>query len=563
MKNKLILITVCLVAVQLIWAQNNPDDLGVQEVQITDYFIPEIPPSSKIERLPTLKDTIQTSHQITIQPINKEFESKLALIPIKAAKIKGQPLPKIDRILISGGVGNMSMPTSKIYYNSDRDKNTIYGIGLAYVESYANIKSSFDEMQKVSAAFRKTDVSLFAKTDLDIGILSGRLLREGRLYQAYGYDPTMFNLAEELTQQYWGYSSFNIVLEGKTANTNMPRYTTKLTLYDLNEYTENLISWSLDLNKQYAENEYFLKVGLDYFLNNLSSKYQFVDSLKKELIFTLKPTITKQVHGGTLALGFDLKSVGQRDSSAATMSIFPAIRYSYVVSEDYVSARAGVRGGLQKNSYWSLSKINPFVLNAQRYDGGTLELVNTKTIYDIYAGFSTYMGNNISIDAECSYANVKQMPFFELDANSTFSNKFKVVYDDVMHFHATASLHWKSSKKSQFDLSFDLHDYQTDSLKHFAYKPTLITRLKGHYNLGDKIIPQIELFTAFNRSFHADTSNGLDLDDIIDFNISLEYKYNTNISAYFKGYNLIGGYQTWQHYPVLGPQVFFGLSFKL
>ena len=49
---------------------------------------------------------------------------------------------------------------------------------------------------KVSAAFRKTDASLFAKTHLDVGILSAHLQRQGRQFQAYGYDPSLYNLKE-------------------------------------------------------------------------------------------------------------------------------------------------------------------------------------------------------------------------------------------------------------------------------------------------------------------------------------------------------------------------------
>ena len=242
MKNKIILISVLLTLTQFVRAQTNPDDLGVQEVQIIDYFIPKIPLSSKIESMPTLKDTIRTSHNVSFQPIDKKFESKLTLKPIQAAKIKGQPLPKIHRTFIYGGVGNMSMPTSRIYYSSDRDRTFIYGLELGYVESYSKIKSSFDELQKVSAAFRKTDASLFAKTHLDVGILSAHLQRQGRQFQAYGYDPSLYNLKEEVSNQYWGYSSLKVVLESNQNTNALPRYLTKLVMSDLNEYTENRIA---------------------------------------------------------------------------------------------------------------------------------------------------------------------------------------------------------------------------------------------------------------------------------------------------------------------------------
>lgn len=563
MKNNIILISTLLVLSQFIWAQTNSDDLGVQEVQITDYFIPQIPLSSKIESIPMLKDTIKTSHNVSFQPHNKQFQSKLKLNPIKAAKIKGQQIPKIYRTYVYGGVGNMSMPTSRIYYNSDRDKSVIYALELGYVESYAKIKSRFDELQKVSAAFRKTDASIFAKTNLDFGVLSAQVQRQGRQHQAYGYNPIQYEINDEWTNQYWGYSSLSFTLESKQSSNSFPGYVTKFLMSDLNEYTENRIAWSLELDKRHAENDLSLDVGLDYYINNLSTKYQFVDSLKKELIFTVKPSVEKEVKGGTLSLGFELQSEDKRNSSDIKVHLFPDIHYGYVISKDYIYAKSGLRGGLQKNSYWSFSKSNPFILNALAYDGAGLNLQNTKTLYDLYVAISTYLGYELYFDAECSYSRVHEMPFFELDYQSTYANKFRVVYDNASHFTTSAVIDWKPNEKSIINLSVDYHNYQTDSIQSFSYKPTLMTKLKANFNLGDKILPQIQFFTAFNRSKTASESSTPGLKDIIDFNLSLEYKYNPNISAYFKGYNMIGGYQIWENYPVLGPQVFFGLSFRL
>lgn len=563
MNNKQIIIAICLAFSQMIWAQNESDNLGVQEVQITDFFIPEIPVSSKIESIPTLKDTIQTSHRINFYPLNKPYEGKLTLEPIKAAKIKGQSVPKIHRAYVYGGVGNMSMPTSRFYYNSDRDRKIIYGLELGYVESYSKIKSSFTDLQKVSAAFRETDFAIYAKTDTDFGVLSAYASRLGRQHQAYGYDPQIYNLEESLSQQYWGYSSLSLSLQSKESDKNKLRYFTKLYAYDLNEFTENSISWSLKLKQSVNHHDYSLGIGLDYDINNQSDKYQFADSLSKEMIFSISPSLSKEIYGGVLNVGFDLKSVDTRDSASVNISVFPAVHYSYLFSPNYLKASVGFRGSLKDNSYWTLSQMNPFILNALPYDGGGLTLVNSKTKYDAYVGLTTYLGYNIQLFAECSYARVMDMPFFELDNLSSNKNKFMVVYDDVNHLHSHATIQWQISEKSMIDLTVDYHKYKTDSLQSFAYKPGFKTHLKAQCNIGDKILPQIEFFSSINRSHNNNSPNALELKNIIDFNVFLEYVYNSNISAYFKGYNMIGGYQIWEHYPVLGPQVFFGLSFKL
>lgn len=539
------------------------DDLGVQEIQVTKSFIPSIPEANKLLDIPTLSDTIKISKLVSYSPINKRFESQLSLSPIQAAKIKGEPLSKLYSTYIYGGVGNMSMPTARLFYSSDRNKSLSYALSLGYIESYANVNSVSDKDQKVSAAFRETDFSTYLKKDFDFGIFNANISRQGNLFQAYGHNPSL-KLEERLTEEYWGYSTLSLSLQSKNTDKGKPSYYTKLFAYDLNEKTENTLSWMLSLSQSYGMNSYSLGLAVDYDLNNLSDKYVFADSLVKELIITLSPSWSRPLGGGDLNVGFQAISRDSRDSSDIILSIFPQIRYDYVFSEHFQRAYLGVRGGLVENSYWTLSKKNPFVFDALNLDGGSLNLVNGQVNYDFYLGLNSYLGANIKWSSELSYGRKENMVFFELDRNSTYQNKFNVVYDDVNHLQLKAFLNWNININSNLDLKLEYNKYDLDSISDFAYKPRFKSNLNYSYNIGDKIIPSLELVTAINRSTATDsTSSAPILNDIYDINLALEYRYNNLFSAYFKANNLIGGYQTWENYPVLGPQVFFGLSFRL
>ena len=175
----------------------------------------------------------------------------------------------------------------------------------------------------------------------------------------------------------------------------------------------------------------------------------------------------------------------------------------------------------------------------------------------------SYLGANVNWSSEVSYARKENMVFFELDKNSTYQNKFKVSYDDVNHLKLNAFLSWDINANSNLDLKLNYNKYEVDSLVDFAYRPDFTSNLGFIYNIGDKIFPKLEFVTAINRSTATDSTSSVPiLEDIFDLNLALEYRYNNLFSAYFKGNNLIGGYQIWENYPVLGPQVFFGLSFR-
>ena len=546
---------------QSIFAQTD-GDLGVQEVQVTESFIPDVPEVIKLADNPKLSDTIKITKSVSYKPLKRRFETQFKLNPIKSAKIKGEPLSKLYHTYIYGGVGNMSMPTSRIFYSSDRNKSLTYGLVLGYVESYSNVKSAFDIEQKVSAAFRETDFSAYVKKDLDFGIMNAYISRQGNIFQAYGYNPNL-KLEERFTQEYWGYSTMSVSLQSKNTDKSKPSYYAKLFAYDLNEQTENSVYCLLSAQQSFGLNDYSIELAIDYDFNNPSDKYVFVDSLLKELILTFTPSVSRELGGGYLNLGFELKSIDTRDSADISYAIFPQIHYDYIFSEKHLSAHAGVRGGLDENSYWTLSKKNPFILNALTTDGGGLNLINSSIKYDVYVGMNSYLGANINWSSELSYARVEGMSFFDLDDYSIYQNKFKVVYDDVNHLSWSSELDWEMNSNAKLNLQLDYHNYDIDSLQDYAYKPSIVSKLGFSYNIGDKILSQLELVGAFDRSTAINSASTVPLlNDIIDINFALEYKYNSIFSAYFKARNLIGGYQIWENYPVLGPQVFFGLSFR-
>ena len=537
-------------------------DLGLQEVQVIDSFIPVVPSADKLMDIPQLVDTIKLNKNIIYSPLNKYLKGRLKLNSIKAATIKGEPLSNLYKSYIYGGFGNMSMPTSKIHINSDRNKTLSYALLLSYKKSYADVKSIFDENQKVSASFRETDFSAFLKKDFEPGIVNAFISRQGHMFRAYGYNPSL-NLSKESVEEYWGYSKAIISFQSKNKYNNRPLYYAKLFACDLNEKIENSLSLFLSAKQKIGLNEYNFGLEIDYEVNNLSDKYVFADSLVKELIITFNPSLKRELWSGNLNFGFDLVSMDARDSSNIKLAAFPQLTYDYIFSENNLSASFGITSGLDKNTYWSLSKKNPFVLNALTDDGDGLNLINSKVLYDFYIGMNAYLGNDIHYSSNLSYSSVQDMSFFELDLSSIYQNKFKVVYDDVRYLQWSSKLDFKINRRSNLSTALNYHKYNVDSLRNYAYKPMLTSRLEYNYNIGDKIFTQLDIMGAFKRSTAIDSSSLAPiLNDIIDVNLSLEYKYSAIFSAYLKAENLIGGYQIWQNYPVLGPQVFFGLSFR-
>lgn len=559
MKNRLLIIGLAFSSFA-VFGQDN--DLDTQEVNVIEQYVPTVPPARKINDIPQIIDTVKTEKIVHYSTLPKQYQTAYQIDTIKPAKIKGEPIPKLYQTFLQLGLGNAALPSFEGYYNSLRNKQWNYGFELGYHNATAKAKG-FD------AAFQKNRVAAYGKGIFDFGVVNTNLSREGNVYSAHG---SQSSLEEEKMRQYWAYSQFNISLESKHNSKDRLRHITQLHFSDLNEMTENNFSFSSALKKRFGVYDYSVAFKADYYTNNTAKNIAFSADTIKEGVYTLSPRFKGDLYGVKLSAGFD-EVVNNRmtDTVGLNFHFYPQLRADYDIVPELFKVYGGLRSGLQKNSYWSLSKENPFVLNALPYDGSAVGLKNTSTSLDVYAGLNTYFNSDIRLGAEVSFAKKKDMAFFHLNASSVWGNKFDVVYHDGTHLNLSADVSWKPSDKKGVDLVLNYHYYALDDdmtgLPEALYKPSFQAELNTFYNLGDKIIGHLGLYGAFGRKYTysnpAYPVNEELMKDIIDVDLMIEYRYNKVLSGYLKGSNLIGGYEIWQNYPVISPQIQLGFSYQL
>jgi len=257
--------------------------------------------------------------------------------------------------------------------------------------------------------------------------------------------------------------------------------------------------------------------------------------------------------------------INNPDSSITSSSIYPDIRLDYTFVGDVIRAYFGLDGGIDPNSYWNLSKENSFILNALDNGNESIEMINSDIKYSTFLGINSKLASNLIFSSELSYSKIDFIPFYELDLSSTYQNKFKVVYDNGTHLNLHSTFDYKRSSTSGLSLSLDYQSYQLDTLTSYNYKPVFTTKLKAYYNIDNSIMASAEVFAEFDRSVSLNggiIEEGEELKNIIDVNCSLEYKINNVFSSYLTAKNLIGGYQLWHNYSVLGPQIQVGITYR-
>ena len=555
MKNK---IFVLLIFISCFSFAQEPD-LGVQEIQVTESFIPSVPLANKIMDLPQNQDTFKVETKVEYFLNSKQYLTSYSVDTISPAKIKGEPLSKLYSTYLKLGLGNNALPNADFFYNSTRDKSFNYGIRLGFWQSYMNAKSEFLN-DRVAADARQTNFNLFAKKVFDFGSLKTSFSREGNNLLAYG-TPSIVD--EELLNQYWGYSNFDISLESnKKQRFN---YFAKLFVSDVNEQTESSIGLRSQIESSYNNIDYSVALNIDYDFNNLNDKVAFYEGKTREVITSVVPAINKQFENIEGVYGINYVMINNPDSSISSSAVYPNVRLDYTFVNDIVRTYLGVDGGLEPNSYWNLSKDNPFVLNALDNGNKSLEMNNSDVKYNAFVGLESKLSSKLFFSSKLSYSKVDYIPFYELDLSSTFQNKFKVIYDNGTHLNLFSMIDYKISSSKGVSLSLNYQSFDLDTLSSYNYKPTFKVNLKGYYNIANAIIASAEVFAEMDRSVSLNGDNivqSQELGDIVDVNLSLEYKINNVFSSYLLANNLVGGYQIWQNYSALSPQIQIGVTYR-
>ena len=556
MKNRVLIVLLIFSSLNL-WAQEQ--NLDLQQVDVVEQFVPTIPPARKIVDIPKIFDTVKVQKKVRYSTLSKQYQTAYLIDTIKAAKIKGEPILRLYQTYLKLGLGNTALPSIEGYYNSLRNKYWSYGLEAGYHNSPAKVEG-------YDAGFQQTKIAAYGKGVLDFGIVNANISRAGNVFSAHGMQDI---LSKQQLHQYWGYSQFNLSLESKHNNRDRLRYFTAIHLSDLNEMTENNYGFESLFKKRFGTYDYSLSFKADLYTNNTARDIAFVGYTKREGIYTFSPRFYGDFYGVKLSTGFDeVINNMMTDTLGLNFHLYPKLRVDYEIVPKIFKVYGGVNSGLQKNSYWSFSKENPFVLNALRYDGDALELKNTSSV-DFYAGLNTYFNSYIRLSAELSYSNRKDMAFFARNENPNYYlNKFSVLYDDAKCLSIQANANWYPSDKKGLKLSLVYNQYKLAKLIYPSGLPSFEMNINGFYNLGDKIIGHVDFYSSFLRE--AERTGQLDyaikyidLGNIIDFDLKIEYRYNKVLSAYLSGMRLIGGYEIWQNYPVIPRQIQLGISYQL
>lgn len=540
----------CLGFLQPLAAQHN------EFVTVVSSYQPVVSDANKILTQPAIADTFFEKPQMKYNVMNRVARTDYTTEPIKAARIGDATVPKIYRFLLKAGWGNYTTPYGEAFYNNLQSRSYSIGAHYKHISSYGKLKNY------AYPGFNENIAEVFGDKYFSKHLLSGSIGYERDVVHYYGFKPADFALVpskEEIKQR------FSLIRAEAHLNSMVNPDSLKLNhQVDLGYYnfsdrygcSENNIFLSGDVNKELN----LIKITKSQVLGGtVSVDYYFRnDSVMKHNtgIIALKPYLRTRFKAFTFNIGLD---ASVEMDTVTNLHFYPIADMQFNVVKEILILYAGIKGSMQANSFRSLTGENPFMT-------GMAPMKASNNKMDLFAGIRSNISRELSAHAYASYRIVHDMPFFVMDTNNEYGNKFTLLYDHVNIFQVRGEISWQKDEKIYLRVGGDFWNYDMRNEAKAWNKPYFDIFTNFKYNIASKILITADLYVYSDRwakRYTATTMAPLKLGAYVDGNLGIEYRYSKILGA-FLNVNNIGSsrYQKWANYPSYGINVLGGVSYS-
>ena len=570
MKNKKIYLLLCLVLVIITnYCQSQTHS---EEVDVYSNSTRRIEKATKIPDKPVYKDSVLTQLPVKYNTISAQAQTSIAPEPLKAANvIPKELLDRLYKFYVKAGVGNYTNLLGELYFNQERHSTNDYGVHIKHFSSAGGINDvAFD-------GFSMNEASVYGSKIWNVYRGNAEVKFNREAFHYYGFVPDSFStITTPQTKQI--YNTLIFKLSGGTTFVND---TSKISHYESLQYRpyfdnhgakDHNVLIEVGGGKKFKTEFYSLGFLVDF--NQLNDDSCSSLTLFKEpviysciqqqtnAILGFNPTVTTR--SGNLKIKVGLM-VNADIYSTGKFYFFPDIDFSYSLFNNVFVPYVGTNRSTIRNSLYTLSKKNPFIVSNDEY-------LNTNQKLNVFAGIRGTWSSNLSFNSKVSFSQNQNVPLFIEDTLFSVQNRFAVTYDNVDIISADAHILFRTTSKWHFVIGGTYFKYST-SVQQFAWNmPDFKVYSTLNYNLKDKIIIKYNLelvgtrraYTLIPMSGVTPQTDGkyiFDLKPYIDTDIQLEYRYTKRFSIFANFNNLARRYNRWKNYPTQSFNAIGGVTF--
>lgn len=513
-----------------------------EEVNIVGSFKPKISKADKMNFYPKINNESIQLPELRYDFKSIIYESWFELEPVKPARVGKEQMPILMRNYIKAGYGNNNTPFIDFYAGSLQHEDYSFGVHFKHLSSDGNIKDY------AKSAFSKNEVSLFGRYIFKTHQLSAHSFYNRNVVHKYGFKPAEIisgGLMLDPEKQRFQEAGLNISLKSNYLKESKLYHAIGLsyTYYgDINKRIENRLKFTANLNQLIRSTDSNkLSLGLNIKLDYFSSSFE---SLNQEDLYTsLNPFIRADFDEYYIKVG--LNTVFKTDSTTSNY-LYPNIEAGISIIPDVLNAKIGIRGDYDRNSFSTLSKINPYV-------NSNIVLKDFNNKFEVYGHIEGKLAEKLDLSIGLSQSTIKNYPLFVNDSSNIFKNSFEVVYDEVEVLHANFSLGFEAKESVHLLFDFNYYNYTLKNELRAWHKPAFTASLGGHFSITDQLLLKTKI-EANGKSFAKTFENELlvvkELDPFISLNLEIEYLFTNHLSFFLSFNNITSSdNRIWNDYP--------------
>ncbi len=563
--------------IQLANAQDK-DNLGTEVVNVVKPYTPEIGDAFKVKATPMLNDSVNTAKKkVTYGIFSVPVASTFTPAKGQAAQIEKSKRIKLYDNYLRLGFGTYTTALAEFYSNWEINRDSNFGIYLNHNSSQGDIEGVvlddffYDTDLNLNYTTNTRDFTL--NTDLDLGHKSYNWYGVAEDVQAM---PTMLDLINP-THNYFqaGLSGSMELNEGFFEKA----YAKAGYFGDNYQSSEIRAIVTPEFMVPIAGQKLSLDLNLDYVNGSFERNYQNSAGITySHLIVSANPSVQVLSDDLTLDLGINAAAHFDSNASATNINIYPSVRASYRVVDEYFIAYGGLEGGLMQNSYQELASENPFV-------SPTLDTISpTDQKYDLYAGIKGKLSSAMSYNLRASYLAQNNRLLYKNNArfddnngnlgtdNYQFGNSFGIINDDLRTMSIFGELNFDVNSNLKMRVNGEFFSYETETETQAWNLPDFKASFFADYQIDEHWFAGITLFYVGERSDEVNVVGPFNtvgnpqlvtLESFFDANAHAGYRLNDQLSFFARVNNALGNnYQRWVNYPVQGIQGMAGATYR-
>jgi len=548
---------------QLLAQQGTLDRNHNEQVTIVGTYDPTINQAFKINLKPKVPEVVTQKPDFTFHSMDVKQATTIEPVQIKPARMSTRNRLITYNNYLKAGFGSWFTPVVDFYHSSGEKNNNRLNILVNHISSFKDIPnyspSPFSNT-KASIGYDKN----IGKSILNLGATYGL-----DTYQYYGFIPAdypTFNISDSELKQMFNLIKGNVGVRSNKKKSNSFEYITNLgVFYYFDKWQTSTINADLDFDfaqpfdagKRGNNQKVGLKGKVGYWMNADST------TTSNDLILSGIPYYKAKFGMISFSVGLNFSYL-MADSS--TFNFYPVIDVAVNLMPDALTIYAGVDGGLVNNSYYNLTRVNP-------WSSSVIPVSWQNNKYKIYAGLRGNIARQLGYNFEVSWLNFEHMPFFIniTDQQPIWGvveplNKFTAVFDDGNLLTIGGELNYALGKELTIWLGGSYNMYSLDSLSEPYHKPI------SNFNFGASYLikKRVKVWTEFIGSgkryavdIYTPAPTEIDLDGYFDINLGVDIYITEQFSVFVKGTNLLNNnYERFYNYPVQGLQVFGGIGYR-